>query len=446
MEYCEGDILDLDDLLTDLVEDRDKLVAVFEAQEFQRRVTASPADSEGGSTGRSSPSPYPDPDPYDHQPSYFQPTRGGGIEVNASTLKASIPLLVRSSSDSALAPPLEIVTPPPDDLNARPAEMDDSHALTHRGEPKDRLRLDIPTTAKMSRVTLNPLTETVELSGEQGPLGIHVVPYCSSLSGRTLGQHIKSIEANSRSKREGIFREDECIVQISGTKLMDKTFAQSQEVFRQAMCSPLVRLEILPLANKQQYEKRLIGQLVTDIHDSIPKAKSPLVIHQKMDAKPEVKPETVKPEQINPKLEPRRPDLRVLSSKTPDLPASLTPLGEHQTGHVPEEMPLSVSPAPVVRDRDGASPMAVGGSESPLAQGKSPTGLPNLANLTNQKGGLKLKIEERYRGAGFHRGDPGLDGPWPGAHPDREHPCPGRRHQRWQPGDRILEMKQSFDL
>lgn len=28
------------------------------------------------------------------------------------------------------------------------------------------------------------LTKTVEISGEHGPLGIHVVPYCSSLSGR----------------------------------------------------------------------------------------------------------------------------------------------------------------------------------------------------------------------------------------------------------------------
>lgn len=154
------------------------------------------------------------------------------------------------------------------------------------------------------------------------------------------------------------------------------------------MCSPLVRLEILPLANKQRYEKRLIGQLFTDGHDYIPKAKSPLMIHQKMDAKPEVK-----PEQINPKLEPRRPDLHILRSKTPDLPASLTPLGEHQTGHIPEEMPLSVSPALVVRDRDRASPTAMGGSESPLPRGKSPTGLPNLANLTNQKGGRKLKID-----------------------------------------------------
>eukprot|EP00063_Salmo_salar_P031937 XP_014006772.1 PREDICTED: partitioning defective 3 homolog B isoform X1 [Salmo salar] len=439
MEYCDGGILDLDDLLTDLVEDRDKLVAVFEAQELQRGATVSPAGSGGGSTGHSSPSPYSDPDPYERQPPYFQPPRGGEIEVNAYTLKANTPLLVRSSSDSALAPPLEIVTPPPDDLNARPAETDASHALTNRREPKDRLRLDIPTTAKMSRVTLSPLTETVELSGEQGPLGIHVVPYCSSLSGRTLGLHIKGIEANSRSKREGIFREDECIVQINGTELMDKTFAQSQEFFRQAMCSPLVRLEILPLANKQRYEKRLIGQLFTDGHDYIPKAKSPLMIHQKMDAKPEVK-----PEQINPKLEPRRPDLHILRSKTPDLPASLTPLGEHQTGHIPEEMPLSVSPALVVRDRDRASPTAMGGSESPLPRGKSPTGLPNLANLTNQKGGRKLKIDlnKGTEGLGFTvvTRDSTVHGPGPILIKNILPRGAAIKDGRLQPGDRILEV------
>ncbi|XP_041711601.2 partitioning defective 3 homolog B isoform X2 [Coregonus clupeaformis] len=439
VEYCDGGILDLDDLLTDLVEDRDKLVAVFEAQELQRGATVSPVGSSGGSTGHSSPSHYSKPDPYERQTSYLQPIRGGEIEVNASTLKANTPLLVRSSSDSALAPPLEIVKPPPDDLNARPAETDASHALTHRGEPKDRLRLDIPTTAKMSRVTLSPLTKTVELSGEQGPLGIHVVPYCSSLSGRTLGLHIKSIEANSRSKREGIFQEDECIVQINGTELMDKTFAQSQEVFRQAMSSPLVRLEVLPLANKQRYEKRLIGQLFTDGHDSVPKAKSPLMIHRKMDAKPEVKPETVKPEQINPKLEPRRPDLHVLRSKTPDLPASLTLQGEHQTGHIPEERPLSVSPA--VRDRDGASPTVVGGNESPLPQEKSPTWLPNL---TNQMGGRKLKIDLKKgtEGLGFTvvTRDSTVHGPGPILIKNILPRGAAIKDGRLQTGDHILEV------
>lgn len=43
---------------------------------------------------------------------------------------------------------------------------------------------------------------------------------------RTLGLHIKGIEENSRARRENLFREDECIVQINDTPLQDKTFAQ----------------------------------------------------------------------------------------------------------------------------------------------------------------------------------------------------------------------------
>lgn len=44
---------------------------------------------------------------------------------------------------------------------------------------------------------------------------------------RTLGLHIKGIEENSRAKKEELFREEECIVQINATPLQDKTFAQS---------------------------------------------------------------------------------------------------------------------------------------------------------------------------------------------------------------------------
>uniref|UniRef100_A0A4W5JQJ1 PDZ domain-containing protein n=1 Tax=Hucho hucho TaxID=62062 RepID=A0A4W5JQJ1_9TELE len=303
------------------------------------------------------------------------------------------------------------------------------------GDPCRPLLLLTEWTVRNTHIYFHSLTVTHSLSDTFSPHTLKTVCVCvfklySSSILRTLGLHIKGIEANSRSKREGIFQEDECIVQINGTELMDKTFAQSQEVFRQAMCSPLVHLEILPLANKQRYEKRLIGQLFTDGHDSFPKAKSPLMIHQKMDAKPEVKPETVKPEQINPKLEPRRPDLHVLRSKTPDLPASLTP--------------LSVSPAPVVRDRDGASSTAVGGSESPLPRGKSPTGLPNLANLTNQKGGRKLKIDLKKgtEGLGFTvvTRDSTVHGPGPILIKNILTRGAAMKDGRLQPGDRILEV------
>uniref|UniRef100_A0A672Q101 Par-3 family cell polarity regulator beta b n=1 Tax=Sinocyclocheilus grahami TaxID=75366 RepID=A0A672Q101_SINGR len=105
------------------------------------------------------------------------------------------------------------------------------------------------------------LTRTVEISGEQGPLGIHVVPYCSSLSGRALGLHIRGVEENSRSKREGIFQDDECIVKINDTELMDKSFSQAQEIFRQAMHSSIIRLEVVPVFNKERFEKSVIGHL-----------------------------------------------------------------------------------------------------------------------------------------------------------------------------------------
>lgn len=36
---------------------------------------------------------------------------------------------------------------------------------------------------------------------------------------------------------------------------------RAQEVFRQAMRSPVVRLEVVPSANRERYEKNLIGQL-----------------------------------------------------------------------------------------------------------------------------------------------------------------------------------------
>lgn len=43
---------------------------------------------------------------------------------------------------------------------------------------------------------------------------------------RTLGLHIKGIEEDSLAKKENLFQEDECIVQINDIPLQDKTFSQ----------------------------------------------------------------------------------------------------------------------------------------------------------------------------------------------------------------------------
>ncbi|KAJ0005943.1 hypothetical protein NQD34_015837, partial [Periophthalmus magnuspinnatus] len=154
LEYCDGGILDPDDTLSDLVEDRDKLMAVYEEQEAQR-TTPDPGVS-------------PSPELYHSELSVFQPITGGEIEVTSSALKSNTPLLVRSSSDSALNPPSTESGP---SLPEDPTPMIAGPA--------------VPATDRFyNKHAFNTsLTRMVEILGEDSPLGIHVVPYCSSLSG-----------------------------------------------------------------------------------------------------------------------------------------------------------------------------------------------------------------------------------------------------------------------
>ncbi|OWK13006.1 hypothetical protein Celaphus_00015120, partial [Cervus elaphus hippelaphus] len=143
------------------------------------------------------------------------------------------------------------------------------------GEVMNGMHTELLTSPK-TMDALSDMTRTVEISGEGGPLGIHVVPFFSSLSGRILGLFIRGIEENSRSKREGLFHENECIVKINNVDLVDKTFAQAQDLFRQAMKSPSVLLRVLPPQNREQYEKSVIGPLnIFGNNDRVLRTKEP---------------------------------------------------------------------------------------------------------------------------------------------------------------------------
>ncbi|XP_044201364.1 par-3 family cell polarity regulator beta a isoform X3 [Thunnus albacares] len=428
LEYSEGGILDMDDLLTDLVEDRDKLVAVFD--DVQRtRQPDSPRDNM--SNGYSSAAPSPEPL---HYYSHLQPQEPmrGEIEVNEAILKGNTPLLVRSSSDSALAPPFEVTaTPPPDDHGNGSPEPEINHVL--KGA-LDRLHTD-DKPASMSQVNFSTHTRTVDFQGDKGPLGIHVVPYCSSLSGRMLGLLIKDIEENSRSKRENLFQQDECIVQINDTPLQDKTFAQSQEVFRQAMSSPSVHLEVVPVANKPRYEKSLIGQLFTgNGKESTSKVKSPMVVRAKTDQSNQ--PEQPKQDsKSNTRLEVRRPDTR---AKTPEPAQVNPPPAELQSGYGTLERVSPTTPARAA----SSSPTPRTRSQSPLGS-KGPV-VPGLANLTSKKGGKRIKIDLKKgtEGLGFTvvTRDSSVHGPGPILVKNILQRGAAVKDGRLQPGDRILEV------
>lgn len=155
-------------------------------------------------------------------------------------------------------------------------------------------------------------------------------------------------------------------------------FSRSQEVFRRAMSSSLVRVEILPVLNKPRYEKSLIGQLFTgDTKDSSAKAKSPLLVRGKADSQPEPKQDA----KLNAKLEVRQPGYTQAS--THEAAAVNPPSVELQSGHSSLER---ISPTPPARPAS-SSPKP----RSPLPS-NSPV-LPSLANLTNRKAGKKMKID-----------------------------------------------------
>ncbi|XP_061571429.1 par-3 family cell polarity regulator beta a isoform X2 [Cololabis saira] len=279
----------------------------------------------------------------------------------------------------------------------------------------------------MNQVNFSGLTRTVEIPGDRGPLGIHVVPYCSSLSGRTLGLYIKGIEDSSRSKKENLFREDECIVQINDTTLHDKTFVQSQEVFRQAMMAPTMCLEVLPAANRPRYEKGLIGQLfIGEGKDSPTKGRSPMVSRAQAEPQPELP---------HAKTEVRRPDAR---AKTSDPVLQNSPRLQSRSG--PGSLERS-SPAPPARAAS-ASPTSRTRSESPL-DARNP-GPPLLSNLANKKGGKKIKIDLKKgtEGLGFTvvTRDSSVHGPGPILVKNILARGAAVKDGRLQPGDRILEV------
>ncbi|XP_027735991.1 partitioning defective 3 homolog B [Empidonax traillii] len=273
LEYTDGGILDPDDVLADVVEDKDKLIAVYDEQETHHKTDG----TNGNLTDRNSPDSF--ETEVATQLAAFQPI--GEIEVTPSALKLGTPLLVRRSSDPALGAPADFPSAShPSDHSLKHVVASASQASFQDGE----MNLTGPTElllAQRARLPVSEMTKIVEISGEGGPLGIHVVPFFSSLSGRMLGLFIRGIEENSRSRRDGLFHENECIVKINHTDLTDKTFAQAQDIFRQAMKFQSVILEVLPPYNREQYEKSAIAPLFLDNEEGVPKAKIPPPVHPK---------------------------------------------------------------------------------------------------------------------------------------------------------------------
>uniref|UniRef100_A0A3P9KFU0 Par-3 family cell polarity regulator alpha, b n=1 Tax=Oryzias latipes TaxID=8090 RepID=A0A3P9KFU0_ORYLA len=325
LEHGDGGILDLDDVLCDVADDKDRLIAIYDEQEPHHGGDGTSASS----TGTQSPDLFATDLSAGSGASAFQPYKATSeIEVTPSALRTNMPLHVRRSSDPALLTvngPFSAVesrvqteeTPSRKTptrwsttagfLKARHCsgtnslERKSKGLDTYRSLPRDagtwaNQREFQRETARSSLSANHPMVDrwlerqeqeetreegngriepvgradscmehtpirsledivkVVEVSNDGGPLGIHVVPF-SGRDRRTLGLLVKRLEKGGKAEQQGLFQENDCIVRINNGDLRNIRFEQAQNMFRQAMRSPVIMFHVVPSSMKVHYEQ-----------------------------------------------------------------------------------------------------------------------------------------------------------------------------------------------
>ncbi|XP_008432118.1 par-3 family cell polarity regulator alpha, b isoform X7 [Poecilia reticulata] len=326
LEHGDGGILDLDDVLCDVADDKDRLIAVYDEQEPHHGGDGTSASS----TGTQSPDLFATDLGAGSVASAFQPYQNASeIEVTPSALRTNMPLHVRRSSDPALItingpfsasesrvqteePPtrknptrwsttagflkarhfsgtnslerkskgLDTYRSLPRDAgtwsNQREFQRDTARSSLSANHPMVDRWLEKQEQEEESREdengriepvgradscmehtpvrSLEDIVKLVEVSNDGGPLGIHVVPF-SGRDRRTLGLLVKRLERGGKAEHQGLFQENDCIIRINNGDLRNIRFEQAQNMFRQAMRSPVIMFHVVPSSMKARYEQ-----------------------------------------------------------------------------------------------------------------------------------------------------------------------------------------------
>uniref|UniRef100_A0A3B3CZT6 Par-3 family cell polarity regulator alpha, b n=1 Tax=Oryzias melastigma TaxID=30732 RepID=A0A3B3CZT6_ORYME len=318
LEHGDGGILDLDDVLCDVADDKDRLIAFYDEQEPHHGGDGTSASS----TGTQSPDLFAADLSAGSGASAFQPYQATSeIEVTPSALRTNMPLHVRRSSDPALLTvngPFSAVesrvqteetpsrkTPTrwsttagflkseytprgkgldtyrslPRDAgtwaNQREFQRETARSSLSANHPMvdrwlERQEQEETREEENGRIepvgradscmehtpirSLEDIVKVVEVSNDGGPLGIHVVPF-SGRDRRTLGLLVKRLEKGGKAEQQGLFQENDCIVRINNGDLRNIRFEQAQNMFRQAMRSPVIMFHVVPSSMKVHYEQ-----------------------------------------------------------------------------------------------------------------------------------------------------------------------------------------------
>ncbi|XP_059471634.1 partitioning defective 3 homolog isoform X3 [Neocloeon triangulifer] len=329
----DGGILDPDDRLLDVVDDREQIIANFEDDDAHgRHITGAPPHvgdrgdgaSAGGSSVGSSSAGGNSPDLFI---SHLHPPCGQtDIEVTGEEQAGLTPLQVRRGSEPALnhlpvtapaaspcdatkrwsAAPLMDEEPTPksavarkaahrkeqqprrtnenghpwpeeEELSATPSPNSQSSAFSKFVRDSNRLSMQFlsdggakwmeaaerinavpsaprkePLGANSSSPIHHPVSDAEEedvieyvvLRNEEGPLGIHVVPDYDRL-GQDRGLLVQGIEPGGRIDQDGRLGFCDRIIEINGHNLLNMPFQTVQEIFRDSLKSPELRLRVV---------------------------------------------------------------------------------------------------------------------------------------------------------------------------------------------------------
>ncbi|XP_066886433.1 partitioning defective 3 homolog isoform X15 [Kogia breviceps] len=246
LEHGDGGILDLDDILCDVADDKDRLVAVFDEQDPHHGGDGTSASS----TGTQSPEMF-GSELGTSSGSAFQPYRATSeIEVTPSALRANMPLHVRRSSDPAL---IGLSTSVSDNnfCSEEPSRKNPTRWSTTAGFLKQNTAGSPAACDRKDEDGTEEDSSRVEPVGH-ADTGVENVP---NFSLETLGLLVKRLEKGGKAEQENLFHENDCIVRINDGDLRNRRFEQAQHMFRQAMRTSIIWFHVVPAANKEQYEQ-----------------------------------------------------------------------------------------------------------------------------------------------------------------------------------------------
>ncbi|KAM9712686.1 partitioning defective 3 homolog isoform 2-T2 [Menidia menidia] len=303
LEHGDGGILDLDDMLYDVVDDKDRLVAVYEEQDPHNGGDGTSASSTGTQS----------PDLFVSEmssTSAFQPYQANSeIEVTATALLSSESFAGPDESHRdnpvcwSTTPGIQMYSHKPNpSVRTSSLERKGRGAHAYRSLPRnasgwttqfqremtrsslsanhpmvdrwlDRQEQEEEEHRKQERriertepigradsslegspvINLEAMLKPVKVSNEGGPLGIHVVPF-GSQDVRTQGLLVKRLEAGGKAEKEHLFQENDCIVKINHEDIRNLRFEQAQNIFRQAMRTPVILFHVVPATMKRQYD------------------------------------------------------------------------------------------------------------------------------------------------------------------------------------------------